>query len=130
MEEIVKNKYYEVSVDQGKNRVFFSLIGFWENANVVPDLYDDCMKAVDKVKPGYTILANLKDFKTPPPEVIKLTAKVQESLVKRGASKSAEVLDSMLVKYNMDKSSEASGLTTIQLKQFDNVAAAVAWLDE
>lgn len=129
-EEIAKTKFYEFGVDQAKNRVYFTLIGFWASPNDVPNVYDDAMKAVDKVKPGYTILADLRDFKTPPNDVLKLTAKVQESLVKRGASKNAEVMDAKLVKFSMEKSADSSGLKTIPFRQFDNMAEAIAWLDK
>ncbi|MBN1573682.1 MAG: hypothetical protein JW984_10855 [Deltaproteobacteria bacterium] len=130
MKEIIgKTEFYEVGVDQAKNRIYFTLIGFWKNMDDVPDVYADSMKAVDKLKRGYTILADLRNFKTPTKEAIAVTAKVQDSLVKRGASKSAEILDSKLVKFRMDESADTSGLTTI-LRQFDNEAAAVAWLDE
>lgn len=131
MKEVIsKTEFYEVAVDTAKNRIFFTLVGFWKNVDDVPNVYDDSMKAVDKLKSGYTILADLREFKTPTPEAIEVTKRVQVSLVKRGASKSAEVLDSKLVKFRMTESAESSGLTTIKFGQFDNVAEATAWLDE
>ena len=127
MELVAKTDKYELNRDEVKNRAFLTFFGFWENSNAVPNFYDDCMKLLNSMKPGFTLIANLKNLKTPPRDVVELFTRVQKAIVERGVSKSAEVVDSALVKVNVDESSDAS---SIKKKQFENIADALAWLDE
>jgi len=126
MEQVAKTDYYELNRDEAKNRAFFTFIGFWKDESVVPNFYNDCIKLLNSMKPGFTLLANLKNLKTPPQDIVDLFTKVQLAIIEKGVSKSAEVVDSMLVKVNVDESSDASG---IQKRQFDNISDALTWLD-
>ena len=36
MREIAKNDYYELAVDESKNRVYWTMKGFWKSIGPVP----------------------------------------------------------------------------------------------
>ncbi len=127
METIVKNEKYVIEVDVVKNRTYFTFIGFWESAAVVPNFLDDCRKAFEKISRGYSNLVNLSALKTPPDEIGALFIELQKMAMEYHPGKIAELYDSTLVKVRVEESTDASG---IKSRKFDSMTKAVAWLDE
>ncbi|MCP4675317.1 MAG: hypothetical protein GY854_07390 [Deltaproteobacteria bacterium] len=127
MQEIAKNDYYSVGVDEKKNRVYLAVKGFWKDPQVAPNYIDDIKKAADSVKSGYTIVANLTDMKAPTPEVGAVHMAAQEMLVNAGLSKTAEIVSSKLLQLSVDRYAETSGMDKMV---FDDQVKAEKWLDE
>ncbi|MBN1881420.1 MAG: hypothetical protein JW885_04535 [Deltaproteobacteria bacterium] len=128
-ETIAKTDNYLFEVDPDINRLFITLMGFWENVNVVPNLMTDIDKALDKVRPGFTNLVDTTQFKTPPKEVMEAFGRVQQRIMARGISKNAEVVSSAFVELNLEEVASQSDLSKV-LRQFKSMAEALSWLDE
>lgn len=97
LEEIVKNKFYEIYLDLGKNRAYFTCRGFWESLTVVPNYYEDIVEATAKLRPGFSALIDVKELKTPPQDVIELFMKAQNFALEKGLKKSAHIIDAPVV---------------------------------
>jgi hypothetical protein len=128
-EIIAKNNYYVLEVDQEINRLFITLDGFWENTGVIPDIFADIDRALDKVKPGFTNLVDLSQFKTPPKDVREIFAQVQQRIISRGISKNAEVVSSAFVEVNLEEVASKSDMSKV-LRQFKSISEALSWLNE
>jgi len=128
-ETVVKNDRYIFEVDQDINRLFFTFLGFYENATVVPDFRSDALKTLDKLQPGFTSLVDTTKFKTPPQDVLDLFNKVQEDMIARGVSKNAEVVSSAFVEVNLEELASRSEFGKV-LRQFKSMSEALSWLNE
>ncbi len=127
METIVTNKKYEVSMDRAKNRLFYTFKGFWENPDVVKNLMDDCKKGLDQMSSGFTLLVDVTPLGTPSNDINALFAKLQILTMGYNPGRIAEIIDTMIIKVNVDEAHEISGVKT---KQFDSRDKAIRWLDE
>jgi hypothetical protein len=128
-ETIAKNNRYIFEVDQDINRLFLTFLGFYESVDVVPDFHADVLKAMDRLKPGFTNLVDTTQFKTPPKDVLNLFSRVQQDIVTRGISKNAEVVSSAFVEVNLEEVASRSEFGKV-LRQFKSMAEALAWLNE
>ena len=119
-EEIAKNKYYELQVDTRKNRLYYTIKGYWQTASEVPENYDDFEKAVDKLTKGFDAVADLREMKPPPEDVANLHIRTQKLAVAKGLARTADIVDSSLV--------------SIVIKRYDRESArfkkAVAAIEE
>lgn len=125
---IGKNQYYDLSADPVKNRIYLTLFGFWPNQSVVPDYINDVIKSTQHIKGGFTILTDLRKFKTVPPEVGALHQQAQTILVKAGLDRTAEVVPEEMVieKITLDRYSKSTGMKKMT---FHDVDEAIKWLD-
>ena len=127
MKEIASNNYYSIKVDEGKNRLYFAIIGFWKEPMQVPEYVHDMEKATKLLSKGFTVLSDLTQMKTPAQEIGPLHVKVQQLLVKAGLSKTAELQsESALTKMNVDKVSKTSGMAK---GTFTSIMNAEIWLN-
>ncbi len=127
MQEVAKNDYYSLEVDDEKNRIYLAVKGRWKDAQVAPNYVSDIEKAANCVKSGFTIVANLTEMKPPSKEVGALHLAAQETLVKAGLSKTAEIVASALLQLSVDRYANESGMDKMV---FDDRAKAEKWLDE
>lgn len=128
MKIIVKNEYYMIGIDERKNRLYLTISGFWESNSVVPNFFIDFRKAVSKLSPDYTILADVTQMKTPPADVATLHTKVQQMAIFKGLKKTAEVVNgNMITKMAINRYSRQSGMNK---KIFHDRKKAETWLDE
>jgi hypothetical protein len=82
-----------------------------------------------RVRPGFTSMVDIRDFKVPPPGVVEAIVKVQELLVKAGVAKSARVSDQpsqTIMAGRIGREVEMKQETT---RMFYSVLEALAWLD-
>jgi len=80
-------------------------------------------------KPGFKILADLTEMKTPPNDVGALHAKIQQKIIQAGVSKIATITSSAVVRISVNTIGTHSGLQQLTAN-FDNIEKAQAWLDE
>ena len=128
MEEIAKNKYYEMYVDPSKNRVYYTYKGFWESPAVVPDYFEDHKRSVGRTTPGFSGIVDLKDMKTPPQDVMELHMKVQNYSLQHGMKRSAHIIDAALVELasgRFVKETDSKEVT----RSFASRLEAEDWLD-
>jgi len=124
----LKKDYYSLEVDEGKNRIYFSLFGEIPSVDAIPDFESDWMSTVAPFKNGFTILANLKEMKPLPSDVSELNQKVQVKLMQQGCKKVAQVASIDIV-VQVNKMAVESGLKDI-LRGFSLARTAEMWLDK
>jgi hypothetical protein len=125
MEQVVKNDYFEVSVDPVLNRFYFKVVGFWDDASIGEDFVIHALRGLDMLKDGCTGLVNMLDLKTPPEKIKASFVKIQKHVVSKNPGKIAEVIDSKLIEVNLDETKEKSGVET---NVFSTVTDAVKYL--
>jgi hypothetical protein len=125
---IAKNEYYTIYVNQEKNRLYLTLIGFWKSRSAVPNYLEDLKKASNELSPGYTVLTDVTQLKTPPQDVVPLHLGAQKLVMADGSKKTAEVVGhDVTANMAFDRFSKESGMCK---GTFDNKQEAEAWLDE
>lgn len=126
--EIAKTEKYVLAVDTTKNRIYYTMIGFWQKASDVPDYTKDWEKAIAKVKTGFTILTDITRCKTPHPSLKSMFEKTQRRLGEAGLKKTAELYpDDAIIEMSLDTIAKQSGM---KKANFKDQKKAEAWLDE
>jgi hypothetical protein len=77
MKIIAKTDKYSLEVNKPKNRIYLKLQGFWRSVVDVPNDFSDFQRATQEVTPGFTILTDAREMKTPSPEVAELHRRTQ-----------------------------------------------------
>ncbi|MDN4165868.1 hypothetical protein QWY31_10155 [Cytophagales bacterium LB-30] len=122
----ISTVHYEISYQAAKNRLYISIKGFWRNKADVASYLPDLKKILQKTKPGFTLLTDLRAMKTSPPEMQEIHIAAQKALVDAGLHCTAEVVASSFVQF---QASQYSKTSEMPLKQFESKAAAEAFLD-
>ena len=126
----VKNENYEIHIDREKNRSYITLRGYWKNLDDVPDLEKDFMMVPGKLRSEYTSLIDLRDFKTPGPDVMNLFIKVEHDNAQiHVRKKAARVVSQPLEKLAADRIGKDSGVKE-KTAFFNSLEEAEAWLNE
>jgi hypothetical protein len=76
--------------DAKKNRINLKMAGFF-NAALAQTVYDQLMAAVDKTKPGFTLLNDIREFKPAGDEVQAIIGKAMQQVSLKKPSKVARV---------------------------------------
>ena len=126
--EIVKRPQYTLSVDKSKNRIYYTMFGFWESPDDLSDYFQDWNCAIAEVTRGFTILTDATQFKTPAQDILPIFEKIQKILDDAGLAKTAEVYSGdVIAKMALDYVAETSGM---KKRDFQNTLEAEVWLDE
>ena len=124
------NEYYELNYDPTKNQVNWKIKGFWRSVDAVPSMERNWNSVLAQAKkPGFHILADLTEMKSPPQDVKDLHAKVQGEIIEAGVHKLAVVIGSALVDMSVKSIGRKSGINQLTTN-FADTASAQAWLDE
>jgi len=126
-ESIARNRYYEIALHPAKNRVYLTITGFWNDPAAVPFYRADWQKALARVQPGFTVLADATRMKTHPAPVQALHESIQGLLQREGLRFSAKVVahDDM-ADLQCDAMLRRTGL---EVTKFASLAEAEKWLD-
>lgn len=129
--EIAKNEYYEVFVDEEINRVYWVFKGKWEKVMDVPNFMRDNTESLRYLKPGFTVLSDVRMFEMPSPEILEImteAAKISESA---GMGRQAHVInkkDLKAVRASRNAMKEAD--LDLKMMQFGDYEEATAWLNK
>jgi len=129
MGNITENEYYELSFDAIKNRVLWTMKGFWDSMDVAPDFFRDWDKVMKSIKEGFTVLADLSEVKTWPEDVYEVNMKVQKRLMEKGCKKVAVIIQSVIVKFQIKQATELAGMLGI-IRMSEDTEDARTWLEE
>jgi hypothetical protein len=69
MEIIAKTDAFTVHVDLTKNRLYLMGRGFWKDVEVAQQFLASVKQGIAQLSSGYSVLADLHEFKTLPPQV-------------------------------------------------------------
>lgn len=125
--EIASNKYYKISVDQEKNRVYFEIYGFWKDPSELPDYLADWKRAIGELKPEFTVLSDIRKMKPHSTSVTPLHEAAQRLLVEEGLDRTAEIMgDAVLLEFQTRQYAEKSSM---KKREFGTAEEGEAWLD-
>lgn len=125
---VAQREKYSISVDSSSNRIYYTMTGFWRNPQEFSDYLNDWNKAISQVKPGFTILTDVRNFKTPPASFKSMFDNMQKMLNEAGLRKTAELFGKdTVVELSLDSIAKSSGM---KKRNFTDQAKAEAWLDE
>jgi hypothetical protein len=126
---VYTNEYYDLDYDPAKNQINLKVKGFWRSVDVVPNYEKDWSAVIAQAKkPGFNVLSDLTEMKSPPQNVEELHAKAQKKVVAAGVHKIAEVTASALVDMSVQHIGKRSGMIQMT-SNFSDEASAQAWLD-
>jgi len=131
MQEIGSGPNYRVSIDQAKNRIYMRFSGDILSAQAVSALPGDVKTGCDRLKSGFTCLADFTEMKLL--GLPDLVTNVQATIMTAGVRKVASVWsDEGFAKFLIDSSAHkvSSGAYEEKRKVFKNAAEAEAWLSE
>lgn len=123
---IADNKAYNLAVSVSKNRAYLKLIGFWRNTEAVPEYLNDWKKALNDLKPGFSILTDASEMNTHPQDVKMLHAEAQKLVIGAGLSKVAEIIKNDITEYQLDSLAQT---TNFPKRSFKTIVEAETWLD-
>lgn len=127
MKEIAANDFYEISIDNRKNRLYLTVKGFWKELSQVPNYLVDLKKAGENLEPGFTIVTDLRTMKLPATTVASLHVQAQKLLVDLGLDRTAEVVgEAILLELQLKRYAEQSAMSKAE---FNTKEEAEAWLD-
>ncbi|MBN1880662.1 MAG: hypothetical protein JW885_00700 [Deltaproteobacteria bacterium] len=128
-EPIVVNEFYEIHIDREKNRCYIAFKGYWKSIDDVPDIKADLTKFPKMLMPNFTTLTDIREFKTPAPEVMEAFIEAQKENAKFAYRKAARVVTQPLEKMAAERVWKGSGIEG-EMALFNSIEEADAWLDE
>jgi hypothetical protein len=115
-------------VDLDKNRIYLRFEGFM-TVTGAQRLRDDYRQAIEKCRPGFTVLTYAVDYKPGTPEVQEIVASMAKIAEVAGCSKVARVVgDKPLGSMQIDRI--AKSVTKYPSRHFQSVEEAEEYLDE
>ncbi|MBC3541116.1 hypothetical protein ACFSC6_02965 [Rufibacter sediminis] len=128
MKKIAHNHFYYIQVDQKKNILYLALTGCWNSPEEVPFYITHIKEALAFMKPGFSILTDIRELEEYAPSVRQVQVIAQKMMVAAGIYQLAEVhqLNNAINQLAMDMAKESR----IPLNIFDSLEDAEAWLEE
>lgn len=125
---VAQNQCYELLYDSIKNRIYFIIKGFWKNKEAVPHYLNDMQKALKLVRPGFSLLSDLRTMITHPQRLCNLHIEAQTMLREAGLGRVASVepvdrIATLQLKEIMSKSQ-------LPLRRFTSCKEAEVWLSK
>ncbi|MDM8552152.1 hypothetical protein QUF72_18855 [Desulfobacterales bacterium HSG2] len=127
MKKIAKNAYYELAYDEVKNRIYWTMKGYWRNMSVVPDFDKDWDTVQRMTRSGWTIFGDLSALRAMPDDVKNAQDERQKKLMRDGCTKVSCLVKSAVTKISLNVALADSGMDKI-LRYFDNAIEAERWL--
>jgi len=128
-EPIAINEYYEIFIDKEKNRAYMTFRGFWKSLETVPDIEKDLTAYPKILKPQFTTLLDLREFKTPGPDVMEKFIEIQQENAKHEYYKAARIVTQPLERLAADRVGKEGDIKE-KTAFFNNLEEAEMWLDE
>lgn len=124
---VAKNQCYELLYMPAKNRLYLSIFGFWKSRSAVSQYLSDLKEALTLVKPGFTLLLDLRTMITHPQSVMSLHIEALALLQEAGLKKGACVNPSdRIATLQVDDTIMQSHLAS---QRFTSYPEAEAWLE-
>lgn len=125
--QIASNSCYSMLYDGYKNRVYFTIQGYWKNKACIPDFISDWNKTLSMVKPGFSILTDMQTMITHPQELSSMHEQAHNLVVEAGVEKVAHVMPADKIAYLQVISIHDK--TNLPAKTFTSIEEADQWLD-
>jgi hypothetical protein len=128
MIKIAQNTYYELDVNPEVNRIFLKIKGAWSKTSEVPNYLTHWAQALTLVKPGFSILSDIRESNEHSMAVRALHLESQRMVIAAGISQLAEI--HTLNEPASEQAIERAHECNLPLNIFDSLEDAEAWLAE
>ena len=125
---MIKTAYYEIDYDKPKNRVLWTMIGFWKSMDIVPDYFKDWASTLSGIPTGFSILCDLTEMKPWPEDVFRANMEQQAKCMKRGCGAVAICVSNTVTKLQLQRVVRESGMESV-VQIFETVNAGKTWLN-
>lgn len=124
---IASTELYSLSVDSTRNRIYYTMIGFWQDTSKLARYQEDWENVLGCLSGNFTILSDLTEFRLLPPGLVERAAKHQKKLIDAGLVAFAEIrLEAAITALQLNRISDISG---IEKRIFTDWNDAESWLD-
>ena len=124
---IVKGDNYSIFVNQQKNRVYLTLVGYWQSPSDFTDYLDAINCVLGKVTKDFTILVDMTRYSGSAYELNDIHIRAQKLSIEAGVKRIAEVIPANpLIKMLSEVYSKKSGALPMT---FNDIHHAERWLD-
>lgn len=128
-ELIADTEFYALEADIEANRSFSLYRGFWPNSDEFKkDYLANVQKLLSRMRPGFTTVVDLREFKVPGQEVMETIARAQEMFKGAGVRKSARVSDQAIQTLASDRVGREADMKETT-RTFNSLPEALVWLD-
>jgi len=126
-EQITSSQYYDLAVDVSKNRLYITSKGFWNKGEII-EAYHKCQtEALKHVKPNFTVVADMREFKILPQDLVPKQEATHIDLAKAGMYRVACIVPASAVA-NFQLRDVAKG-TEMPEQRFAVMSEGEEWLD-
>lgn len=125
--QIAKNSCYDIFFDGLKNRIYFTIHGFWKNRDGVSEFLNDWKKALSMAESEFTILTDMRTMITHPQELTSLHHDAHNLVLDAGVKNVAHVMPQDKIAYLQVQSIHEK--TYLPTKSFHSFEEADQWLD-
>lgn len=126
-EQIASNACYDLKVDKARNRIYFTIHGYWKNKESVHDFIDDWKKTVALTQAGFTVLTDMRSMITHPQELNELHLSAQKLVMQAGVQQVANVLPTDKIA-NLQAISFTAN-SALPFRNFNTCEEAELWLN-
>ncbi|MBB6609559.1 hypothetical protein H7F15_00780 [Pontibacter sp. Tf4] len=126
--QVAQNSCYDLSVDKARNRVYFTIHGYWKSKSAVPDLLGDWKKIIALTQPGFTVLTDMRTMITHPQEMNELHMAAQQIIIDSGVRQVAHVMPTDKIAHLQLNSFKTN--STLPYRTFNSVEEAETWLNQ
>lgn len=125
--QLSTSPYYELAVDESKNRLYITSKGFWNKAEIVEDYHQAQTAALKHVKPNFTVVADMREFKILPQDLVPQQEATHKDLAAAGMYRVACIMPASAVA-NFQIRDVAKG-TEMPEQRFAVLTEGEQWLD-
>lgn len=119
--------YYEIKINQEKNRAYIKLSDYWKYTSEASEYIEHIISGVQKLTKGFTVLVDMIEYNGTSSDLHHLHVEAQRISVEAGVSRFAEVFNNNpILKTFSDIYSKESGAITMA---FHDKTHAERWLD-
>lgn len=119
---------YDLSYDEIKNRIYFTMKGFCPSTDNIPQLLNQWKEVYESTEPNFTLLEDFSTLKTMPSEVYKLVVKLHLQLIRQNLAKIAIILPKKSDAFGQVK--DITKLAILPFSTFESMSNAEKWLSE
>jgi len=126
-EQITTNQFYDLAVDVSKNRLYITSKGFWNKGEIIEEYHKCQTQALKHVKPNFTVVADMREFKILPQDLVPKQEATQKDLANAGMYRVACIVPASAVA-NFQIRDVAKG-TEMPEQRFAVMSEGEDWLD-
>ena len=129
MKQIARNKYYELSYDEGNNIVFWIMYGAWDSMAVAPSFQTDWNQAVNAASKPFKAVFDISLLVYMSDDVKNANNHIVDQLLLNGLEKAAYIVGKLIDKVRANEQASAQGDSRVfQAFTFQEKKEAVEWL--